>query len=428
VRSRAGQRPGVSRASRFWARAGRALLLLGALLLLVLPVLLIAHPISYIPLLAAVFLVSVSWIYLQILRRAPSVSVAQMSGSCERGQQTALSVDLSNSSLLPCARLEMEFFVTDLFGNYDEVTRLTCALGSREQSTLNFDVRFAHLGTYQAGIDHVVVHDLLGLFSSRIADSTRRSVVVRPRAVDMDSVGTMQVVLDESRNMLKPVASDDMDYANVREYHYGDPLKTIHWNLTARNPSHVMYARLYEAYVNPSLAIVIDAYAPDSNPEELMSLFDGMVECAAALSAQAREAGIDAEVRYLNGAHTPASARLASASDADDLVMGMLRITSVDEAGARAAGTEEMLRGAGLQSHGFGNVALVTSRVDAGLLTALVEIRMRRRNVMAFIAVPRALQGRPRESFLAPLRRLGAAGIAHYAVESTEVETKVVGL
>jgi uncharacterized protein (DUF58 family) len=407
---------------------GRVALLLCAVLLLVLPVLLIAHPISYVPLLAAILLIIVSWVYLQVLRRAPTVSVAQMASSCERGQQAGLAVALSNSSVLPFPRLDMEFFVTDLFGAYDEVTRLTCALGSREQSTLDFDVRFAHLGTYEAGIDHVVVHDLLGLFSSRLDDSARRSVIVRPRKVDMDSVNTMQVVLDESRNMLKPVASDDMDYANVREYRYGDPLKTIHWNLTARNPGHVMYARLYEAYVNPSLAIVVDAYSPSHEPEELMSLFDGMVECAVALAAQAREAGIDAEVRYIDRTHIPAFARLASASDADNLVMGMLRITPIEEAGAYAAGTEKMLRSAGLAAHGFGNVALVTSRIDSGLLTALTEIRMRRRNVMAFVAVPRALEGKKRESFLAPLRHLGAVGISYYVVESTEVQTKVVGL
>jgi uncharacterized protein (DUF58 family) len=243
----------------------------------------------------------------------------------------------------------------------------------------------------------------------------------------MGGIRDLQVVPDESRNMRRPVASDDMDYASVREYRYGDPLKTIHWNLTARNPGAVMYTRLYEAYVNPALAIVLDAYSPVRNSEQLMSLFDGMVECASALSATAREAGIDAEVRYIGRDGAPALARLASAADADGLVAGMLRITPVRDAGNDAATTEVMLRSCGLQSHGFGNVALVTSRVDAGLLTALSEIRMRRRNVMVFVAVPRELVGKERESFLAPLTRLGAVGIAHYVVESTEVETKVVG-
>lgn len=410
------------------ARLGRVVLLACAALLLVLPVLLIAHPVSYVPLVAAVLLVVVSWGYLQVLRRSLDVSVAQMSDSCERGQQAQLTVALSNASRLPYPRIDLAFFVTDLFGDYDDVETLTCALRPQEMSKLAFDVRFAHLGTYDAGIDHVVVHDLLGLFSARIEDGARRAVAVRPRTMDLRRADVTHVVPDESRNMLKPVASDDMDYASVREYRYGDPLKTIHWNLTARDPAGTMYTRLYEAYVNPALAIVVDSYAPSYGSEELMSLFDGMVECAAALSAQARAAGVDAEVRYIDRTQAPAAARLASASDADDLVTDMLRITPAAEVGAHATATETLLRSTGLMTHGFGNVALVTSRLDADLLTTLVEIRMRRRNALAFIAVPRSLEGRERESFLAPLRRLDDAGVAYYVVESTEIETKVVGL
>jgi uncharacterized protein (DUF58 family) len=228
--------------------------------------------------------------------------------------------------------------------------------------------------------------------------------------------------------MLKPVASDDMDYANVREYRYGDPLKTIHWNLSARNPGVVMYTRLYEAYVNPSLIIVIDAYSPHLAPEELMSLFDGMVECAYALSKEAHEAGIDSEVHYIDKTHTPAIARLTSLSDTDSLVMGMLSITPEETAGPYAKAPEVMLRRAGMSSHGAGNIALVTSRTDATLLSSLTQIRLRKRNVMVFVAVPRSLEGRKREQFLSPLRRLSELQIAHYIIESTEVQTQVVGL
>jgi uncharacterized protein (DUF58 family) len=404
------------------------LLVCAALVVLVAPVLLVAHPISYVPLIAAIFTVVLSWAYLQVLRHSLLMSMAQMSGSCERGQQADLAVALTNASVLPFARIEMQFFVTDLFGSYDDIRRLTCALSPRESCTLDFDVRFAHLGTYRAGIDHVVIYDLLGLFSSRILGGASRQVVVRPRKVLLDAVTSLQAIPDESRRMLKPVASDDMDYASVREYRYGDPLKHIHWNLTARSPASVMYTRLYEAYVNPSLAIILDAYSPSLEAEELMSLFDGMVECATALCHEARAAGIDAEVRDLDREGIPTTCRLASATDADGLVTGMMRITPVEGQDVRATETEEMLRSAGLRSHGFGNVALITSRIDAGHLSALVEIRMRRRNALAFVAVPRTLEGRDRESFLAPLRRLGAARIPHYVVESTEVETKVVGL
>ena len=87
-----------------------------------------------------------------------------------------------------------------------------------------------------------------------------------------------------------------------------------------------------------------------------------------------------------------------------------------------------MLRAAGLQNHGAGNVAYVAARPDAGSLSALADAAAARRNAMAFLAVPRALEGRDRDRFVAPLRALGDVGGSYYVVESTELATEVVGL
>ncbi len=409
-------------------RVGRVALLVAVALLLVAPVVLLADPVSYVPLVSAVLLVAVSWAYLQVTRRALSVGVGQMAGSCERGGAVPLGVTLSNAGILPLPRIEVEFFVTDLFGNVDDVRPVTCALGSRETQVLDFDVAFAHLGTYHAGVRRVVVHDLLGLFSSVMDDGARRPVAVRPRKADVESVRRLAAVADDSRSSLRPVMADDLDYAGVREYRYGDSMKAVHWNLSARDPQGVMYTRLFEAYVNPTMAIVIDPYAPDASDEELMSLFDGMVETAAALSARARAAGIEAEVRYVGADGAPAAAHLVSADDADDLIADMMRITPASEAPRNAGVAEDMLRSAALRQHGCGNAVVVTSRPDAGLVEALAEVAMRRRNAMAFLAVPRMLEGKERERFCAPLRRLDEVGAAYYGVESNASETEVCAL
>ncbi len=413
---------------RVVARVGRVLLVLLALFALVAPPLLVASPISYVPLVMAVLLVLASWVYLRVLSRSLTVGVAQMETSCERGSDAGLAVSLVNSSVLPYPRIELQFFVTDLFGGYDASRSLSCALGPREATEVSFDVRFAHLGTYEAGIEGVTIHDLLGLFSTHRAEGMRRQVTVRPRRVDVSGADGSQTAPDESRNMLKPIAADDMDYAIVREYHYGDPMKTVHWNLSARSPDGTMYTRLYETYVNPALAIIVDPYAPNWEADELTCLFDGMVEGAVGLALMAREIGIETEVRYVDRDHEPAVARLASTLDADDMVRCMLRITCADDARVYAGEPEAMLRAAGLASHGFGNVAFVTSRPDSGFCSVLVDVHMRRRNALALVAVPRALEGPDREKFLAPLRQLLAAGVPYYVVESTEASTEVIGL
>ena len=409
-------------------RIGRIVLFVVAAALLVLPPCLIAHPIAYVPLLSAVLMLVVSWAYLQVMRRSLSVSVAGMASACERGHASQLSVTLSNRAPLPCARVQMDFFVTDLFGDYDGVRTVACSTRARDDVDVDFDVLFAHVGTYHAGVTNVVVYDLLGLFSAKLSDGARRQVTVRPRKMSLGAANAMTAVPDESRRSLKPVAADDVDYANVREYRFGDSLKTIHWNLTARDPGHTMFTRLYETYVNPSLTVVLDSCGPDVEAEELMSLMDGIVEVAVALCEQARVSGIDAEVRYVNRAGRDATGHLVSTFDAVNLVTDMMRITPEREAGAVATQAEELLRRSGLRSQGSGNIALVTSRVDPGQIATLAEVAMARRNAMAFVAVPRGLAGREREKHLGPLLQLSGVGGAWWAVESNEIASEVVGL
>ena len=416
------QAAGKSRLSK----AGRAALLTAAALLLIVPVLLIAHPISYVPLVAAVLMVIVSYAYLQVLKKAVGVSVNQMATSCERGQDAGLSVDVFNKSVLPCARLEMRIYVTDLFGDYDETHTVSCSLRPRENTSIPLNVRFAHLGTYHAGVSDIVVYDLLGLFSAKLGDGARRAVAVRPRKMDMTAADVTQVSLEEAANMLKAVPSDDVNYASVREYRYGDPLKAVHWNLSSKNPDGTMYTRLYEAYVNPSLAIVVDPYSPEYGTDDLMALFDGIVESAAALSNKARQAGVDAEVHYIDRSGNAAIARIASETDTEELVMHMRRITEESTVGSDASATDEVLRTVGLRSHGFGNIALLTSRPDSDLLQSLTEVHVRGRNALAFAACPRMMEGRERDTFLAPFRALSSSGVPYYVVESNEVETRVM--
>ncbi len=408
------------------ALAGRIVLLALAACLLVLPVALLASPISYVPLLAAVLLVVVSWAYQRRLRGALDVNVSEMAASCERGQDMPLRVTLASKTILPYPRVQVEFFVSDLFGGFDDKRTVSCTLSPRETASLDFDVMFAHLGSYDAGVGRVVVWDLLGLFSSSLVCDAHRSVTVRPRKVDIEGDRDLVVLPEETRQALRPVEADDVDYSGVREYRYGDPLKTVHWTLSARTPDDVLYTRVFEAYVNPSLSIVIDPVAPNLGGEDLMSLFDGIVEVACGIAEASRKAGIESQIRYLDRDGVPASARLSGDIDADELVSNMLHILPAKDASRDLTAAEDLLRSAGLNSQGSANLVLVGSRADAGQISTLLEMGMRRRNVSAYMAVPLSLEGKERQKRLAGLRQLDAVGGSYWVVESTEQGTQVM--
>lgn len=411
-------------------RIGRIALLVAAGLLLLMPIALLAHPISYVPFVSAVLMVAVSYGYLQLVRRALTVSVDDMAATCERGQRATLAVTLDNRARVPLARVELVFFVTDLFGDYDDVRPLACSVRAHERVELEFGVEFAHLGVYEAGIQRVVVHDLLGLFSSTIERECRRQVTVKPHAMNLSEQLDVKAVPEETTRAVRPIAADDVDYAGVREYRYGDPMKAVHWNLSARVTTGSLLTRIYETHVNPTLAIVIDPVAPDDlTGEELMSAFDALVETAVAVSTAARVNGLEADVRYVDSDERPAATRLNTEADALCLVADMLHITPLGRASAAVSlAADEMVRAAGLHTHGSGNVVLVTARPDAALVSSLAEMAMRRRNALAFLSIPRRLVGRERETYVAPMHRLSSCGGSWWPVESDPVRTAVVKL
>ncbi|MGN0039077.1 MAG: DUF58 domain-containing protein [Coriobacteriales bacterium] len=403
----------------------RYLLYMLGLAALVLPVLLLAHPVSYVPLVMMVLMLLVSWAYLQVLDRSVRASICAESCTCTRGQQAQLKVLLSNSCPLPAPRVVLEFSVSTLFQQAASTRSLSCALGPYQSTELAFDVSFSHLGSFEAGIRSVAVYDLLGLFKRTHRDGSMNAVVVQPAKVRLREAAVSDASADEASRALKPVPSDNEDYASVREYHRGDPMKTIHWNLSSRNPDGTLFTRLYEEYVNPTMAIVVDCCARQAPEETLMSLFDGLVECAVALGEQARMAGIEAELRFFDAAGEAARLQLAGSDSAAELVERMHRICTVGEASFDA---EELLRSAGLKSGSASNVVLVSARLDGPSLNALSDIARQRRNAVACIAVPTELEGREREHMWEDLSALTSGGVSVYWVESNELGTEVRGL
>ena len=416
--------PAAKAMSRLGAGAGKALLLLLVLAACIVPCMLIADATAYVPLVTAVVLVSASWGCLQATARSLEVDQLAMAQSCLRGQSVRLAVAVRNRSVVPVTRMELCFFISDIAGGHDVETEVSCAVGSRCTLDLGFDATFAHLGSYECGVDHVVVRDLTGLFSKRVELSGAQRVAVRPKLFDVGDADLAHVAQTETDALFQPIASEDADYAGVRDYRYGDPMKSVHWNLTGRDPSGRMYTRLYEVSAEPGLAVIVDPYAPDYDADGLMGAFDALVESAASVSEAARLLGVDAEVRYLAADGGPASVHLSRTSDVEALVRDMM--PARPSTGAAAEGeAAEMLRSEAHAPQGRGNVAYCTSLLTDDAAESLAGMKARKRNPLCFMAVPRDLPGEEREARLAPLKRLAAAGVPYYVIETNEAVTEV---
>lgn len=411
---------------------GRVLFVAGVLFATIVPVLFVADVISYLPLVTVVLFALFDVVYLQVLGRTLAVDVdAGLSEGaslvCERGSEAGIVVRMRNTGVLVYPRIEVNFFITDLFGDYASELSHSTTLPPRAVRELPMDARFRHLGRYTAGVNRVVVYDLIGFLSKTIEGPLERSVSVMPRVIDLDAVPLSNASPNESAVASKPIVTDDMDYAGVREYRFGDPLKTVHWKLSSRVPGSGLYTRLFEVYGNPGLETIIDPVAPAYDAEKLMDAYDAVMEAALSVNLYAREQGMDAELAFIDRDGEPASTQIADMKRFDALVERAKRIEPASESTDPDAALR-LLQQEANNSRGMANIAYCTARLTPEIVLALCTVRGKRRHPMLFLAVPRSLEGDERKEYLAPLRQLDDAKIPYYIVESTEQATEVAGL
>lgn len=393
--------------------AGRIAVAVAAVVVCAIPPIFVNSIIGYLPLIALVLAFAISFAYLQVLKRSFSFSEDSLASSCERGSEIDFVLHFRNSSPLVFVRLEPRIYVSNLFGEADDVTPVPLTLMPHENREFRFQATFDHIGTYSAGVQSIVINDLLGLFSHTIVNENRHRVEVLPRLFEPSDLPLSSEVSSESQKPRQALTVDDMDYAGVREYTWGDPIKTIHWKLSARNPSGEYLTRLFETFNNPGIAIIIDTSSPDYDSESLMYVFDGVVESALSVNQYAISQGIDSVITFSSSRGEAVKFRSIRPQDFPDFTHALPRIKPGDGEEAR-----DLLRQEMNSLHGQDNVALCTSQINEEIISALITLRLRKRNPMLFVVVPPAMDSEEIREFTKPLRRLDEAQIPRFVVTS----------
>lgn len=396
---------------------GRVVSVVLLLAVCVIPVLFVASPITYIPLAAVLLCIVFSWIYLQVLKRSLQYSEASMLASCERGAGVEFSVVFSNTSVVPFVKLEPCFYITDLFGGMDVEMSSSMILMPKETFDFRFQASFDHIGTYSAGVSRIVIGDIFGLFQHTVVNKRRHEVQVLPKIFELSKLDLSNVSMQESRRAYQTIVTDDMDYAGVREYEPGDPIKTIHWKLSARNTDGQYLTRLFESNGNPSIDIILDHTSPLYDSESLMQVFDGVVESALSVGKCAYEAGLDTRLIYTSkyGETVYGGVQDPSTQASMSLINDIPRLV-VDEGHEALRLLNRTVR----SNHSAGNIAFCTAHVSEEAVSLLAEAKTRDRNPLLFLIVPKTLEGREREEYLRPLKRLNESQVVYYIITDAE--------
>ena len=355
---------------------------------------------GYLPVLMAAILIGGSYGYMRVLRRSLQYAEDSDMANCVRGTKIDFSVLLKNRSILFYPLVEPYFYIADLFGADDSLLSDIITLAPREERRFEFDARFDHIGTYNAGLRRIRLQDLLGLFTYTIENEKQYTVSVIPQVYEIDKLPVSKNAASESQKMTVSNPTDSSDYAGVREYVIGDPIKNIHWKLSARTTGYM--TKVFESYSNTGICSILDFHAPAYSSDEMMSAFDCIVETALSIGRYAIKEGLESEIRYYDKYGEKVQVSSYNQDDFGSMVENMPRI----HAGRNEYRAVDLLLEEGGSLYSQGNLAICTADITPELIEALIAVRSRRKNPMLFAAVPDGISEEKRQKILSDLTAL----------------------
>lgn len=382
-------------------------------LLAVLPVF-VNSAIGYVPLVAVVLALVLDAVYLAVLKRSVSFDGSSAGEGCTRGESLQFPLAVANRSVLPAPRIDALFYISDVYGDggQTQVRRLT--LPPRSDNVFDLGVRFDHIGTVQVGIRQVGLFSLLGVFSSIRDNDQLQSVQILPRVVDIASMEISDYSLREAQTNIKSFINDGMDYAGIRDYRWGDPMKSIHWKLSSKADG-TYYTRLYETATAPGLAIFMDFECGKDDAGRMMDIYDAVIESALSIELHAAQCGYDTELLFVDrrGAYQRIEGPVGNRYG--DFMRHVPRMSEGE--GLRMQGLLlDEARSATCQN----NLIVCTANVTDALVDALARIKSPLHSPLLVAVVPAPDDGQPGEGGSGgdegearrrTLRRLAAAGV-----------------
>ena len=204
-----------------------------------------------------------------------------------RGEKALLRIIIRNKTPLPISATR----ITVILGDLRETHEIALQKG---QGTLEIQLPARHIGEMQAGAAQIEYTDILGLFRMRIrkADALQ-TLLVLPRSFDVEPLRFRQG--DEGRPTPNRAVEDLSSPEDTRAYRAGDPLKRVHWKLTARKRELVV--RKFETPAPPDTLILLDCSVPPLadaalSPEDLRDTL-----CETALSVAEMQSRGETPVR-----------------------------------------------------------------------------------------------------------------------------------
>lgn len=382
-----------------------------ALALSLVPAIFLNNLYGYLPFLFLVFTGLLSVLYGFILKKSISyIDVSELK-SCNRDSEVDFSVSVQNKSFLIYPKIEAYFYMNNLFGEEDTVNSVSFTLTAFEKREFHFTVKFVHIGSYDAGLKQIDIYSLFNLHHFTLPNHKHYRIKVNPKIYNLPNLAVANLTQEKALSASNTFLMTGSDYTGVRSYEIGDPMKNIHWKLSARSLNYM--TKQFESYASSGVSVILDLLAPPYPGHILMDIFDSLVETGLSVAHHAKKAGLEYEILYYKD-RMPRRYHPMSFSHPDELMDDLPAITT-DPA---LYDVSLLLGGHGRIQDTMGNIILCTANISDPILKTLIALKCNRKKPLLYFILPKDLHSEEIEDKIKPLKILDRYHIIYRALSS----------
>ena len=392
----------------------RVLLALVGAAACILPAIFLNTLLGYLPIFFYVLLLLLSGLYLLLLRGNIHCSAPEVNLSCPRTGKEEFCLTVENRSPLVAPMVTARLSMRSDYSGSGQDTEMTLALAPFETREFRFSVTFAHLGQYSVSVSGLEIGDLLSLGKTRLPGGGVQHVHVTPLRHHPSYLALTDLVETEDGRARASAPLDGTDYTGVREYVAGDPIKNIHWKLSAHSNGYM--TKQTEVLGNSGVDVILDMVVPRWTGEDGAYMYDAVVESACAVTLFAAEKGMDSSVWFFDRSRKERNVTLSSNDDFDQMVDELPGITN----NPTLYPLDRLLAHASTSLYAKNNIVLCSARADEFIFQRLEQIQAARRHPALIYVIPPGLDEREREDREAAVKVLERRNIPCHVITKVQ--------
>lgn len=402
---------------KFFRRSGSYIALAAVIFLVALPGVFMNSVYGYLPVLFLLFLLAGSLLCMLLVRRSMGAEADFNRSSCERGKSVTIGLQITNEGRIMCPKAVVNLFISDLFGGTDHVTQTWMTLAPKSSNQIGLDMDMPHIGVYQVGVKDMDIYDLTGVFRSHVPMDGTFQVFVKPRIFPVDELLQNENAFEDSPRDTSSSVLSGMDYVGVREYEYGDSMKSVHWKLSSRGMGYM--TKMHESSKEMSFSVILDTSADrQSDREVAMDLYDRLVETALSLITEIAKRHTSYRLIYCDKEGNVKQTTPKGRHDDESLIQSLSVLTQDPE--AKYPDGAKILADGRSKSNRSSNVIVCTCRVTEELLQGLLGVKRERKVPELYVIVPIGMTSRELELLKGRLSILDEANIYYKLVYTTD--------